>query len=80
MKNIPICKIIGTQPLCYAEGLVLENCEMIDCDLSFEKSEVTASIKGNITSIKNPLKGKITADFIGNIILDTNTECEITTK
>ena len=39
------CKIIGTQPLCYAET-VLENCEMIDCDLAFEKSEVMASIKG----------------------------------
>lgn len=22
------CKIIGTQPLCYAKGLVLEDCEM----------------------------------------------------
>ena len=32
------CKIIGIQPLCYAKGLILEDCEMINTDLSFEKS------------------------------------------
>ncbi len=64
------CKIIGTQPLCYAKGLVLEDCEMIDCDLSFEKSDVTAVIWGEITSVKNPLSGKITAGSIGDIIID----------
>ena len=74
------CKIIGTQPLCYAKGLILENCQMIDCDLAFEKSEVTASIKGNIISVKNPISGFIKADLIGKIILDEETKCEITTK
>lgn len=74
------CKIIGTQPLCYAKGLVLENCEMIDCDLSFEKSEVTADINGHIISVKNPLKGSIKADSIGEIILDSKTECKISLK
>lgn len=71
------CKIIGTQPLCYAKGLILEDCEMVDCDLSFEKSEVNAVIKGGITSVKNPASGSITADRIGNIIIDTETQCEI---
>ncbi|WP_459202198.1 DUF3737 family protein [Methanococcus sp. CF] len=66
------CKIIGTQPLCYAEGLVLEDCEMIDCDLSFEYSNVNASIIGSITSVKNPSSGHIIADSIGEIILDEN--------
>ncbi|MBA2863951.1 DUF3737 family protein [Methanococcus maripaludis] len=66
------CKIIGTQPLCYAEGLVLEDCEMIDCDLSFEYSNVNASIKGSITSVKNPNSGHIIADSIEEIILDEN--------
>ncbi|MBA2861067.1 DUF3737 family protein [Methanococcus maripaludis] len=66
------CKIIGTQPLCYAEGLVLEDCEMIDCDLSFEYSNVNASIKGSITSVKNPNGGHIIADSIEEIILDEN--------
>lgn len=77
------CKIIGTQPLCYAKNLVLEDCEMIDCDLSFENSDVNASIKGNITSVKNPLSGKITADSIGEIIVDEygkNSTCVIDTS
>ena len=64
------CKIIGTQPLCYAKNLVLENCEMIDCDLSFENSDVKASIKGSITSVKNPMSGQITADKIEELIMD----------
>lgn len=69
------CKIIGTQPLCYAKGLILEDCEMIDCDLSFEKSDVAAVVLGNITSVKNPQSGKITADSIGDVIMD-NSECQ----
>ncbi|OHS97481.1 uncharacterized protein TRFO_36302 [Tritrichomonas foetus] len=64
------CKIIGTQPFCYTKGLVLEDCEMIDCDLSFELSDVVASVKGNITSVKNPKSGSIIADSIGEIIND----------
>lgn len=64
------CKIIGTQPLCYAKNLTLEDCEMIDCDLSFENSEVSATILGDILSVKNPRSGQITADSIGEIIID----------
>ncbi len=77
------CKIIGTQPLCYAKGLVLEDCEMIDTDLSFERSEVEATVKGNIISVKNPISGFIKADSIGEVILDDTlpkpSECRITT-
>ena len=62
------CKIIGTQPLCYCKHLVLIDCEMIDCDLSFEYSEVDASIIGSVLSVKNPKSGKIVADQIGEII------------
>ena len=62
------CKIIGTQPLCYCKNLKLINCEMIDCDLSFEYSDVEADIKGHIISIKNPRSGKITVDSVGEII------------
>lgn len=65
------CRIKGTQPLCYAEDLVMENCEMdAECDLAFEYSTLTADIKGNIPSVKNPRSGSITADSIGEIILD----------
>ena len=71
------CKIIGTQPLCYAKGLILEDCEMIDTDLSFEKSDVQATIKGNIVSVKNPESGYICADSIDQIVLDAPTKCQI---
>lgn len=64
------CKISGTQPLCYCKGLVLEDCEMEGTDLSFERSEVCASVKGNIVSVKNPISGYINADSIGEIILN----------
>ena len=62
------CKITGTQPLCYCRGLVLEDCQMVDTDLSFERSEVTATVRGSIVSVKNPLAGSIEADAIGEII------------
>ncbi len=62
------CKIIGTQPLCYCKNLKLIDCEMIDTDLSFEYSDVEASIIGHIVSIKNPKSGTIIADSAGDII------------
>ena len=64
------CKLIGTQPLCYCRGLILEDCTMEGCDLSFENSEVTATVAGPIDSVKNPHTGSIRADSIGEIILD----------
>lgn len=67
------CRISGTQPLCYAKGLVLEDCTFEpDADLAFEYSEVEARVKGNITSVKNPLSGHIKADSYGEIIIDEN--------
>ena len=64
------CKIIGTQPLCYCKNLVLEDCEMVGCDLSFENSEVQATVVGSIDSVKNPHLGSIRADSIGELIID----------
>ena len=64
------CKIIGTQPLCYCEDLKLINCEMIDTDLSFEKSEVEATLTAPIISIKNPLSGTIYVPKADDIIFD----------
>jgi len=76
------CKIIGTQPLCYCENLILEDCTMEGTDLAFEYSDVEATVKGNILSVKNPGDGFIRADSIGEIILDENRNrekhCEIT--
>ena len=64
------CKIIGTQPLCYCKGLKLVDCEMVDTDLCFEKSEVEATIKTSVDSIKNPLSGHIHVPCVGEIIRD----------
>lgn len=74
------CKISGTQPLCYCKDLTLINCEMSGTDLSFEYSDVDASINGNVMSIKNPRSGKIVADSIDEIILEDSVfenNCEI---
>lgn len=74
------CTIKGTQPFCYCKGLKLIDCKMIDCDLAFEYSEVEASIIGKVDSIKNPLKGKIIVDEIGEIIKENavyDCACEI---
>ena len=64
------CRIIGTQPLCYCKGLKLIDCEMINTDLAFEKSEVEATVTTAIDSIKNPYAGRISAPAAGEIIID----------
>lgn len=76
------CHIIGTQPLCYCKNLTLIDCTMEDTDLSFEYSQVQASVKGHIHSVKNPASGRIVADSIGSIILEDavmETTCEMIT-
>ena len=81
--NLVRCQIIGTQPLCYAKNLVLEDCEMVDCDFSFEKSDVRATIKGSITSVKNPISGQIIAEHIAKLIMDESavrSTCKIVSK
>lgn len=71
-KNLTLirCKIVGTQPLCYCRGLRLVDCEMENTDLAFEKSSVKASVKTHIDSVKNPLRGTVTAPSVGEIIFD----------
>lgn len=70
------CKIIGTQPLCYCKDLKLIDCTMEGTDLSFEYSDVEATVNGNILSVKNPRSGHITADSVGQIIVgDAVMEC-----
>ena len=79
------CHISGTQPLCYCTDLVLENCTFdADCDLAFEESEVRATVKSPITSVKNPTTGYIKAPSIGEVIIDSNilapADCRIETN
>lgn len=76
------CRIGGTQPLCYCENLVLEDCTFEpDADLAFEYSSVQATVNGHIVSVKNPRSGFIKAGSIGEVILDENIKapgnCEI---
>ena len=63
------CHIIGTQPLCYCKDLKLVNCTMEGTDLSFEYSDVEATVNGHIDSVKNPRTGNITADSVGEVIM-----------
>ena len=72
-KNLRLvrCHLGGTQPLCYCEGLVLEDCTFdADADLAFEDSDVQATVKSAITSVKNPRTGHIKAKSIGELIID----------
>lgn len=77
------CRIIGTQPLCYCTHLTLIDCETEDCDLSFEYSDVEATVRGEILSVKNPRSGHITADRIGEILFTEDSvypvRCEVKT-
>ena len=67
------CHIGGSQPLCYCENLILEDCTFeADAILAFEYSSVRATVKGAIPSVKNPSSGFIRADEIGEVILDEN--------
>ena len=88
-KNIRLvrCHLTGEQLLCYVDGLILEDCTFgEDANLNFEYStDVQATIKGNITSIKNPTSGSIVVDGkIGELIIDENQKqpatCTISTK
>ena len=79
------CHIAGTQPLCYASDLVMEDCTMApDCDLAFEDSTLQATILSPVHSVKNPRSGSIIAESYGEIILDENIkapgDCKILTR
>ncbi|MCH5276703.1 MAG: DUF3737 family protein [Desulfovibrionaceae bacterium] len=72
------CRILSSQPLCYCTNLKLMNCEIIDSDLCFEKSDVDAVITTSVDSIKNPRSGRIVAPFVEEIIRDDeNSKAEI---
>lgn len=70
-KNLTLinCTIESLQGLCYIDNLVMENCKLVNTTLAFEYSTVRADIEGKIDSVLNPSGGKITADEIGELIL-----------
>ena len=71
-KNVRFinCTIESNQGMCYMDGVVMENCKIINTDLAFEFSTVDVESKTSILSIKNPIAGKITAPEIGEIIME----------
>ena len=71
-KNLTLinCTIESLQGMCYIDNLVMKNCKLINTTLAFEYSTVDAEIVSNITSVMNPSGGTITADHIGELILE----------
>ena len=72
-KNLRLvrCRISGTQPLCYCENIVIEDCTFApDADLAFEHSSVQATILSSVTSIVNPKSGTIRCQGCGEYIHD----------
>ena len=74
-KNLRLvrCHISGTQPLCYCENLVIEDCTFApDADLAFEHSSLRATILSAVTSIVNPQSGTIRCHSCGEYIHDAS--------
>lgn len=73
-KNVRLvrCHIAGEQPLCYLDGIVLEDCTFDPaCDRAFEDSRnIDARIKGAITEVKNPVSGIIRAEEVIRVTYD----------
>lgn len=66
------CTIESLQGMCYIDGLTLKNCRLLNTTLAFEYSTVDAEVTGRIDSVKNPSGGRITADSIGELILEAD--------
>lgn len=71
-KNLTLidCTVESLQGLCYIQNLTLKNCRLLHTTLAFEYSTVQADITGRVDSILNPTSGQITADEIGELILE----------
>lgn len=86
-KNVKLvrCHISGEQPLCYLDGITLDDCTFDPaCDRAFEdSSNIDAQIRGAIAEVKNPISGHIVADAIGRITYDVfakGRDCVIETR
>lgn len=71
-KNLTLidCTVESLQGMCYIQNLVMKNCKLLNTTLAFEYSSVEADIVGNIGSVINPSSGVITADSIGELIIE----------
>lgn len=71
-KNLTLinCTVESLQGMCYIQNLTLKNCRLLNTTLAFEYSTVQAEITGKVESILNPTAGQITANEIGELILE----------
>lgn len=73
-KNLTLinCTIESDQGLCYIDHLTMRHCRLLETDLAFEYCQnIDAEIDSKITSVKNPISGKIHAKSIGQLIMDS---------
>ncbi len=73
-KNLRLerCCVQSSQGMCYIDGLVMQDCKLVDTALAFEYSHVQVSLSGRIDSVFNPASGSIEADSLGQLILDAD--------
>ena len=73
-KNLTLvnCTIESLQGMCYIDNLVMKNCKLINTTLAFEYSTVDAQIDSKIDSVLNPSGGVIRADYIENLIIESD--------
>lgn len=71
-KNLTLvnCTVESLQGMCYIANLTMKNCKLINTTLAFEYSTVDADISGKIDSVLNPSGGRITAEYIDELILE----------
>lgn len=73
-KNLTLvdCTIESLQGMCYIDNLVMQNCKLLGTTLAFEYSTVNAEIDSGIDSVMNPKSGTIQADYIGELVMETD--------
>lgn len=64
------CTIESLQGMCYIDNLKMINCRLINTTLAFEYSTVDAEITGLADSVFNPSAGRISAEHIGELIIE----------
>ena len=71
-KNLTLinCVVESLQGMCYIDNLVMKNCKLLNTTLAFEYSKVNVEIDGFLDSIINPISGVISANSIGQLIME----------
>ncbi len=66
------CTIESLQGMCYIKNLTMKHCKLINTTLAFEYSTVDAQIDSGIDSVLNPSAGTITAEYIDELIVESD--------